>query len=309
MGLYQLLITKKTIKKMKNLKYIVVFAVLIASGKLFAQQEPSYTMYQYNMNVINPAYVGSSGEMDLNMHIRTQWTDIDGAPETQSFAFSTPINNKIGIGFSVVNDKYDITKETSYTADFSYKVQLSDNSDLYLGVKAGAYSLNIDFLSKGIIGDPLFSKNVNRTNALFGAGAYLKMDKFYATLSIPNFLSGERVKSSNDYGYEATDKVHIYAGAGYTFDLGEHFDLTPSFMARFVEGSPVSVDLTATADIYNTLEIGASYRWDNSISGIALIKASDWLQFGYAYEHTTTDLGDYSGGTHEIMLRFHLNHM
>jgi len=292
---------------MKKLKYIVVFAVLIVSGKLFAQQDPSYSMYRYNMNIINPAYAGSNGETDLNMHIRNQWTGIDGAPETQTFAFTKPIGDNIGIGLSIVNDKYDITKETSYTADFSYRLQLSEKSNLYLGVKAGAYTLNVDLLDKGIPIDPAFSENVSRTNGLFGAGAYLKVDKFYATLSIPNFLNGDRVERVDNGYTEATDVVHLYAGAGYTFDFGENFALTPSVMARFVEGTPASVDITATVDMYKMVEVGVSYRWDDSISGIALIRAADWLQFGYAYEATTSGLSDYSGGTHEIMLRFRFN--
>ena len=236
---------------MKNIKYILIFAVLIVSGKLFAQQDPLYSMYRYNMSIINPAYAGASGDTELNMHTRSQWMDIDDAPETQSFVFTKPVGDRIGIGFSIVNDSYDITKETNNTVDFSYRLQLSENSNLYLGVKAGAYSLNVDFLSKGIGFDPEFDDNVSRVNGIFGAGAYLKSGNFYATLSIPNFLNGPRVEQTDSNGYTAaTDLAHVYAGAGYTFDLGENYDLTPSFLSRFVEGAPTSVDITTMLGIY-----------------------------------------------------------
>lgn len=294
---------------MKKIKYIVVFAVLIASGKLFAQQDPSYSMYRYNMNIINPAHAGSNGHTDLNFHIRNQWTDIDGAPETQTFSFTKPMGDKIGIGISVVNDRIDITKETSYTADFSYKIQLSEISDLYLGVKAGAYSLNVDFLSKGIGFDPEFDENVSRTNGIFGAGAYLTVNKFYATLSTPNFLNGKRVAETDNDGYtEGTDRLHMYAGAGYTFDFGENFELTPALMARIVEAAPTSVDISATLNMYQMVEAGVSYRWDESVSFLALIRAAEWLRFGYVYEAASdSDLNDYGGGTHELMLQFRFN--
>lgn len=292
---------------MKNLKYILIFSVVLVTGKLFAQQDPAITMYQYNMNIINPAYAGSTGDTELNLHVRNQWTDIDGAPETQSFAFTKPLGDRVGIGFSVVNDRYHITKETNYTADFSYRLQLSEKSDLYFGVKAGAYTLNVDFQSLGILGDPSFDTNVSRTNGIFGAGAYLKADKFYATLSIPNFLNGDRVERVDDGYTEATDRIHLYAGAGYTFDLSKNFELTPSLMGRFVEGVPASVDITATVNMYQIVEVGASYRWDDSLSGFALIKAADWVQFGYSYGATTSTLNTYSGGTHELMLRFRFN--
>jgi len=294
---------------MKKLKYIAVLAVLMVSGKLFAQQEPAYSMYRYNMNIINPAFAGVTGYTNLNLHVRTQWTDIDDAPETQTIAFTKPIGDRIGIGFSIVNDRIDITKETNYTADFSYRLQLSEKSDLHLGVKAGAYSLNQDLLSANIPSDPLFDENISRVNAIFGAGAYFKTGKFYASLSTPNFLNGKRVETTGDDEFaNGTDKMHLYAGTGYTFDFGENLELTPSLMARFVEAAPALVDIAATVNMYQMVEVGVSYRWDNSITGIALIRASDWFQFGYAYEATTSVKSDDSlGGSHEFMLRFRFN--
>ena len=166
---------------MKNIKYILIFAVLIASGKLFAQQDPSYTLYKYNMNIINPAYAGTNGHTELNLNIRSQWIGLKGSPETQSLSFAKSINDKVGIGFTVVNDQVDIIKETDFTVDFSYRVQVSETSDLFLGVKAGGYSLRADLQSKAQ-NDPAFGENVSRFNAIFGAGAYLKVKKFYATL-------------------------------------------------------------------------------------------------------------------------------
>ena len=200
---------------MKNIKYILVFAVLVASGKLFAQQEPSYSLYRYNMNVVNPAYVGANGQTELTFNFNSQLLNLPDSPETQSISFSKPINDKIGIGFSIVNDQVDIFKETDFAIDFSYKVQVSEKSNLFLGLKAGGYTFKADFLSKELYGDPLFDKNVNRINALFGAGAYFKTGKFYATISVPNFLSGKRAKKKEDTYIEASDIMHIYAGAGY----------------------------------------------------------------------------------------------
>lgn len=45
---------------MKKIKILIGFFVLIFStSTVFAQQDPQYTQYMYNMNVINPAYAGS----------------------------------------------------------------------------------------------------------------------------------------------------------------------------------------------------------------------------------------------------------
>ncbi|WP_415712674.1 type IX secretion system membrane protein PorP/SprF, partial [Flavobacterium antarcticum] len=67
----------------------IYLAVLIAVVTLFeanAQQDPHYTQYMYNMNVINPAYAGSKESLSFGLLYRKQWVDIEGAPSTFTFS-------------------------------------------------------------------------------------------------------------------------------------------------------------------------------------------------------------------------------
>jgi len=270
----------------------------------FAQQDPSFTLYQYNMNVINPAYAGINESAEVNLNFRSQWINLEGSPETQSLSIGIPVNDKIGVGLSIVNDNVFVLNETDVYIDFSYRVQLSDNTNLYMGLKAGGSFINIDLNSLGIINDPVFSENVNNFNPNVGIGFLLKGDKFYLNLSAPSLLKSKRYEKDGVVVTGATDKLHTYIGAGYTLSLNDNIDFKPSMMSRFVTGSPLSLDLTATFDIYSKVELGVSYRIDESVSGIGLFKLSDWFNVGYAYETTTTDVKNYSDGTHEILLRF-----
>ncbi len=288
---------------MKKIKYILIFAVLIASKNVFAQQNPSYSLYKYNMNIINPAYTGTKGYPELNLNFRSQWIKLKNSPETQSFSFGDSVSDKVGLGVTIVSDRVDVIKQTDFAVDFSYKLQVSKTTDLYLGIKAGGYSFKADLQSKAQ-NDPAFGENVNRFNPIFGAGAYLKMKKFYATISSPNLLLGKRVEN-NSYT-DAKDRLHVFAGAGYEFNLNENVKFSPSFMTRFVQGAPVSIDLTGMFKVYDKVELGGSYRLNDSFSGVAFFKMADWFQFGYAYEFTTSDVKKYSDGTHEIILKFNL---
>ena len=58
-----MLITKKLIMK----KTILVFLIMLTAWKINAQQDPQYTQYMYNMNVINPAYAGSSDATSIGV--------------------------------------------------------------------------------------------------------------------------------------------------------------------------------------------------------------------------------------------------
>ena len=289
-------------KQIKN-SSLVVLLILMTSA-LFAQQDPSFTLYQYNMNVINPAYAGINETAEANINFRSQWINLDGSPETQSLSIGIPVNDKIGVGLSIVNDKVFVLNETDVYIDFSYKVQVNENTNLYMGLKAGGSFINIDLNSLGIVNDPVFSENVSRFNPNVGIGFLLKGEKYYINLSAPSLLKSKRYEKDGIRVTNATDELHAYIGAGYTFSLNDDIDFIPSIMSRYVNGAPLSLDLTTTFDIYNKVELGLSYRIDESVSGIGLFKLSDWIHFGYAYEATTTDVGDYSEGTHEVILRF-----
>jgi type IX secretion system PorP/SprF family membrane protein len=63
-----------------------------------AQQDPQYTQYMYNMNIVNPAYAGSKENISLDFY-RKQWANIEGAPSSFSFAGHGAVGNNVGLGF------------------------------------------------------------------------------------------------------------------------------------------------------------------------------------------------------------------
>lgn len=274
----------------------------IVNIAVFAQQDPSFSLYQYNMGVVNPAYAGTNNQLELNLNFRKQWVGIEGSPQTQALNISSPINDRIGLGLTLVNDKVFVLKETDIYADFSYKLPINIDTDLFLGLKAGGSMINIDLISLGI-NDPLFSEDVSKFNPNLGIGAYLKGEKYYVNLSAPALLNSKRYEKEGVLVTKATDKAHFYMGAGYQFLLSESIEFTPSFLGKMVGGAPISIDITGMISIQEKTEIGISYRLNESISAIAMFKYIDWLQFGYAYEHTTTSVGDYSNGSHELLIK------
>ena len=43
-----------------NKLYLALAIILLGTTVVTAQQDPHYTQYMYNMNVINPAYAGNA---------------------------------------------------------------------------------------------------------------------------------------------------------------------------------------------------------------------------------------------------------
>lgn len=282
---------------------VLVTALMILLG-VNAQQDPTYTLYAYNMNVVNPGFAGSVEGSQLTANFRSQWVGIPDSPEIQSFSYATAVGERVGLGVSVINSQVFVLGETDLYADFSYKVPLSRFTDLYLGVKAGGSSINIDLDRAEVVDDPLFTENVSRFNPNIGVGAYLKGERFWISVSAPTLLKSDRFEKEAGVVTTATDQLHFFMGGGYTFFMDREVTFTPSLMARTVQGTPLSLDITATFGIYGRIELGINHRLEESISGIAFFNAAEWVAIGYAYEGAITQVNDYARGTHEVMMRF-----
>jgi type IX secretion system PorP/SprF family membrane protein len=283
---------KKRIKMRKSIITIIAFTLtFLLSNKAEAQQDPNFTLYNFNMNIINPAYAGTKDSPELNLVYRSQFLGIDDAPRTVSMAYSKNVGRNLGIGISLINDKVFILKQTDVAVDISYKIKLSEQTKLYFGLKAGGGFTNID-LTRAYDGgdDPLFLENQDFFNPHVGAGIHVQNEKFYITVSTPNFLKGKRYEKQGNAPTVAIDNSHFYLGTGVNLSLSENLMVTPMFMMRNVEGVPNSYDMGAAFDIHKKVIIGMNYRVKEMISSYTLLDVSDKLKFGVAYDVTMSDL-------------------
>lgn len=268
----------------------VVLAAMLFSKQSNAQQDPQYTQYMYNMNVLNPAYAGSKESLSIGMLYRDQWSGIDGAPQTFTFAAHSPIGNGLGLGISGVQDQIGPVEETNVYADISYTIDLNATHKLAFGIKAGATFQDIGFMDLAQQNDAAFEPNVSESFANLGAGLFFYSDKYYLGLSVPNFLS-ETYLDKNGRGF-GTQEQHYFITGGYVFDLSENIKFKPSTLVKTEFSSYVSFDVNANFLFYDRFEIGASYRYEDAVSGLMSVKATDWLQLGFAYDSSTNDLNE-----------------
>ena len=296
----------------KNLiKVMLILVALIALPDVHAQQDPQYTHYMYNTMSINPAYAGQRDVLSVTGLYRTQWVGIDGAPESSSFGIHSPLkDDRVGIGLNVVNDALGPANETFVDANLSYTLPFDDNgTELSFGIKLGAHQLKTDW-TKGrfrILSDPTFNENINVLSPTVGAGLYLHSDKWYLGASVPNFLTTEHYDDVEES--IATERINFYFIGGYVFNINRALKLKPSFFVKAVSGAPVIADLSANFLYQDKINLGLAYRWDDSISALLGFQVTNGLYLGYSYDLTTTGLGNYNSGTHEILMRFELQRL
>ena len=277
---------------------------------LLAQQDPQFTQYTYNMNVINPAYVtGDTGHVELGALYRRQWTNIEGAPETITLFGHASLRDNMDFGLTVVNDQIgnDIS-ETNVNGDFAYRFNLSENLRLSLGAKLGFTVYNADFstLNLGTGGsttDPAF-ENINSTFLNVGAGAFMYSRRFYVGLSAPNLIPAKHLENTSTTTFNGIEEIHVYLTSGYVFDLSREVKFKPAFLVKTSTGAPLTADISASLLFRKRLEAGLNYRIEDAISAMFRYSITPNFKIGYAYDYTLSDLNEYSQGSHEIFLNY-----
>jgi type IX secretion system PorP/SprF family membrane protein len=275
-----------------------------------AQQDPHYTQYMYNMNVINPAYAGSKENLSFGLLYRKQWIEIEDAPTTFSFSGSAPIGKNVGLGLSVISDKIGPVEENNVYGDFSYTLNLGGERRLALGLKAGVTFQKIGLRSiiQPTLPDPndgAFQEDTDNSKLNIGTGLFYYTNKYYVSFSIPNMLKSAHLDYNGvKYG---TEIQHYFLTGGYVFDLNPNLKFKPFAMVKSAINAPTSLDVSANFLYVEKFEMGATYRLQDSFGVMVNYAVSPSLRIGYAYDHIVSDLKVTTPSSHEIILLFDVN--
>ena len=296
---------------MKKLIVIVIF--LSGVFTLKAQQDILVSQYMFNHLLLNPAYAGTKDYMMATLLYRKQWSGWKGAPETQVATIHGPLGlTNFGWGVMLSHDKIGVTDRTDAYLNAAYHLPVGAKMKLSVGLRAGGgyFSYKNSDLTYWDEGDPAFAGDrVSKFLPNVGAGAMLYTDKFYAGLSSPTIISYDPTSSLSinliDSGKLVPHQVrHYFATAGYAFEINKDFVLRPSVLVKYVKNAPAEFDFNVNALLGQIFWIGGSYRTGDSFVALVELQLSKQWRLGYSYDFTTTDVKDYSSGSHEIMIGY-----
>ncbi|MGV3641391.1 MAG: type IX secretion system membrane protein PorP/SprF [Adhaeribacter sp.] len=289
---------------------------LLLSLQVRAQQSAQYTQYAFNSLVINPAYAGSKEVLQVSGLLRSQWTGLAGAPQTQTLSVDgTAMDQKLGLGLHLLNDKIGAQGQKSIYLSTAAKVWLSGQSKIALGVAAGATQYYLDE-SKLVVNNPDPSLSYTRVSTLqpdTKFGLYFTTQRFFAGLSAANAI-GFKSKMM------VSPRRHFFLTSGYVFNLSEMLKFKPSFLLKEDFKSPGNLDLNAFLLIGDRLWLGGTYRravnifqadtfrnyeldYRNAWALLTEVYLSPQVKVGYSHDFTTTALNQF--GTHELSLGFY----
>lgn len=288
-----------------KIKYTFLGLIFLLINSIYAQQEAQYSQYMYNTISINPAYAGSRNVLSVLALHRSQWVGFEGAPATSTFSINTPIpETNLGLGISAISDRIGPTQQNTFSGDISYTIRLNEKTNLSFGAKGTASFFSFDQfkVTPFQANDPKWKSVTSKIAPNFGVGAYLHSDTYYLGLSIPNLMESNYY-NDNEIAINS-QRMNYYFIGGYVFDVSDWIKFKPAVVSKIVTGAPVQLDLSGNAMFMNKLVLGAAYRWDAAVSGLAGFQINDALFIGYSYDFDTTSLSRYNYGSHEIFIRY-----
>jgi len=291
---------------MKKLFKTLIF--LFIPVIFYGQVSPVTSQYIFNPLIINAAFAGNRGALNVAAFYRRQWVGVSGSPETMSLAADVPLfDNKLGLGLIITNDKIGVTKDTKISTSYAYRIKTGKGS-LSFGLGAGLITTNTAW-SELIVLDPgdenyLADSKVFIVPA-FSFGTYYTFDNFFAGLSIPKLLEYNFDYNKNKYSMSFKPGEYYYMfNTGYVFDISEKISLLPSTLITFSPGEKLLYDLNAVVNLNNRFWTGLSYRNNRSVAALMQFSVNNQFKIAYTYDFDFGELGQYSNGSHEVMLRY-----
>ncbi len=300
------------------MKHGIIICLLIGFMKsLKAQQDPQFSLYQFNQLAVNPAYAGARDAIAVVADMRKQWVGFPGAPVTLAFTAHAPVwNNRLGLGVNVLSDQIGAKSTTGIYGNVAYIMKLSNRLKLSFGLRAGYinYRFNFNKVSYKDLNEASVAglSTISRSAVDIDAGLYLRSNSFFVGISSTHLngamLYNKEYTATGISGQAHTLNAsyvlvpHVFLTAGKAFSLQENLVFSPSVMLRFVRAA-ASADLNLNFLMYKRLWLGAFIRQDYGAGLLVQVHATEKLRIGYAYDAA---MGGKKllGSSHEIMIGF-----
>jgi len=285
--------------------FIAIVTLFSFSAK--AQQNIVTAQYLYNGLLINPAYAGSHVQLSATLTYRNQWVNFDGAPITATLGMhSSFYKGKVGIGALVTSDRIGSYTNTGVFGSYAYIIKNRTGGTFSMGLQVGANNYKADYsslaLRSGI--DPRFV-NVSEIKPNVGAGVFYYDKKKFFGFSVPGLISYDKL-FNNSLAPLYVPRFY-YLNGGLNLRVNPRSDkimLHPSFLLRIQDGTPISADFNLNLVFDEQVSIGSSYRTGDGVTSFVNLKITEKLSVGYFYDWITSDVKNYSRGSHELMLNF-----
>jgi len=300
-------------------KISIVIIAICFGGMLKAQQLPQLTQYMINNYAVNPAVAGMYDYYQVKTTIRNQWIGITDAPRTTMLSIYGRKSRNVGLGGLVFNDETGPTSRIGGSASYTYSFPITNAIKMSFALSGGftQFKLTKAGMNPQDQDDPYMQGgDVVRSapDATFGFNMY--GDKWYFGTAIPQLLSINlnlidddfvriyNTNSNTSDDVESNGKLaqHFYVLGAYKHDFNHFWSIEPSLLLKTVGAAPLQADFGIKTTYDDKLWFGMNYRNNGEMAALLGYSIQERYMIGYSYDIPSSDMSDYTGGSHEFMI-------
>jgi type IX secretion system PorP/SprF family membrane protein len=289
----------------------ILLLLLLFPFAAISQQLPHYSQYMINDYVMNPAIGGKNNYFEGISANRYQWLGITDAPRTYILSMNGPLKYEhMGIGGQLFTDNVGPTRRTGFNLSYAYHAPLNEKIKLSFGLSAGITQFMVDGQKINLhdAGDLILMNALQSVlTPDFSAGFYLYSDRFWVGASCQQIQQNKLKFFDYMSNTESAMTRHYYGMLGYRQPVGDDFVIEPSALLKYAKPVPFQFDIGVRAIYKEKFWLGGSFRNRDAIALYTGYIFRENLMLGYSYDITTTDLGNYSTGTHELIFGVKFN--
>ncbi|WP_304250325.1 type IX secretion system membrane protein PorP/SprF [Parabacteroides gordonii] len=292
--------------------FLFIIALVTCTVGVRAQDDVQLSQYFLGMGYYNPAYAGTTGDLNMLGFFRQQWIGMPQAGTSFFVIADMPLTfekTNHGIGLVVNTESIGLFQNTKVAFQYAYKQKLFGGT-LSVGLQGGIFNKGFDGTKVHIPESDYHQQEdeaIPRTSVQamaldVNAGVYYTHKHFYIGFGATHLTSPEMQFEENAYTYLSTG-LNLTGGYNIQFN-NPLYELQPSVFLK-TDMQTFQADITARM-VYNKMfNGGLSWRVNESV--VVLLGATfGRLQVGYAYDFPTTAILKASTGSHEVVVRYQL---
>lgn len=271
-----------------------------------------------NKYYFNPAYAGLDRSLSVTAGLRSQWSQLPGAPKTQFVNAHLPLYALNGAaGFALVNDALGPFQRTSFTMSYNYV--LSSEYGLFSGgFRLGGQRIGLDntalitpdgFYSDQIFDhqDPILNESFQQGfTPVWSLGVYFAQNLFEGGITIDQ-LGGTGISAG---GTNFNEHVTISAFGSYQYPITEQLSVEPNVFIK-TDGTSTQLDI-GVMGYFEQFIGGFSFRGYNAnsidaLGVIAGLRVSNNVRVSYSFDLGLSNIRTFHDGTHEFLVHYNLN--
>ncbi len=292
--------------------FLFIIALITCTVSVRAQDDAQLSQYFLGMGYYNPAYAGTTGDLNMLGFFRQQWIGMPQAGTSFFVIADMPLTfgkTNHGIGLVVNTESIGLYQNTKVAFQYAYKQKLFGGT-LSVGLQGGIFNKTFDGTKVYIpesdyhqLEDEAIPRTSVQAMALdVNAGVYYTHKHFYVGFGATHLTAPEMQFEENAYTYLSTG-LNLTGGYNIQFN-NPLYELQPSVFLK-TDMQTFQADITARM-VYNKMfNGGLSWRVNESV--VVLLGATfGRFQVGYAYDFPTTAILKASTGSHEVVVRYQL---